>query len=684
MAGALTAAIAAAFSGSDSSDPYFEYTTLLLPGNGTNGAQNNTFLDGSTNNFTITRNGNTTQGTFSPFSQTGWGNYFASSTSNLKFASNAVFAIGTGNFTVECFVNFNAWTGTNQTIFLQDISGTGNLQITRNSGANNLIVTIANSAVISYSWTPTLGQWYYIAIVRSGTGSNQVALYIDGTSVATGTSSGSIPQQQAIIGGLDWASGYAIQGYISNFRYSNIARTISVPTTSYTSDANTLILTCQSNRFVDNSASPKTITVNGTTSVVAFSPFNPTASWSAATYGGSGYFDGSGDYLDPPANAAFQFGTGDFCLEGWIYPTDTTTRAICGQRTGSSGDNSWVLSCNPTNASSFGYVYFHTDNTAVFGSSVAINTNAWTHVVFTCVSGRYRIFQNGILSGTTLGSYNFNQTTGPRLGAEIRTAVGAAAAFLGWMNGWRITKGGIPSAYSTASTTVGASIFTPPSTPATNSESLTAGSLSLLLNFTNAGIYDATSKNDLETVGNAQISTTQSKWGGSSMSFDGTGDYLLMPSSQLNAFGTGDFTIEMWFYLNNTSAIQALYDSRPTSTDGAYSFIYVNAGGTAIIYDVSAGTRITGTATVSTSTWHHLAISRSGTSTKMFFNGTQVGSTYTDSTNYLVGTSRPAIGSSGFSLGTYPLNGYIDDLRVSRVARYTANFTAPTAAFPTL
>jgi len=56
------------------SDPYFNYTTLLLPGNGTNGAQNNTFVDSSTNAFTITRNGNTTQGTFSPFSQTGWSN----------------------------------------------------------------------------------------------------------------------------------------------------------------------------------------------------------------------------------------------------------------------------------------------------------------------------------------------------------------------------------------------------------------------------------------------------------------------------------------------------------------------------------------------------------------------------------------------------------------------------------
>ena len=104
MAGALTAMIAAAFSGV-TPDPYFEYTTLLLPGNGTNGAQNNTFLDGSTNNFTITRNGNTTQGTFSPFSQTGWGNYFDGTNDYLTTPSNTAFTLGTGDFTIECWFN---------------------------------------------------------------------------------------------------------------------------------------------------------------------------------------------------------------------------------------------------------------------------------------------------------------------------------------------------------------------------------------------------------------------------------------------------------------------------------------------------------------------------------------------------------------------------------------------------
>ena len=88
-------------------DPYFYYNTLLLPGNGTNGGQNNTFLDSSSNNFTITRNGNTTQGTFSPFSQTGWSNYFDGSGDSLSLSSTAL-NLGSNNFTVEAWVYTNA------------------------------------------------------------------------------------------------------------------------------------------------------------------------------------------------------------------------------------------------------------------------------------------------------------------------------------------------------------------------------------------------------------------------------------------------------------------------------------------------------------------------------------------------------------------------------------------------
>ena len=77
-------------------------------------------------------------------------------------------------------------------------------------------------------------------------------------------------------------------------------------------------------------------------------------------------------------------------------------------------------------------------------------------------------------------------------------------------------------------------------------------------------------------------------------------------------------------------------------------------------------------------TWHHIALSRSGTSTRLFLDGVQVGSTYTDSNNYLVGASRPIFGASGFNTADVNYLGYIDDFRITRgYARYTSTFTPP-------
>jgi hypothetical protein len=76
-------------------------------------------------------------------------------------------------------------------------------------------------------------------------------------------------------------------------------------------------------------------------------------------------------------------------------------------------------------------------------------------------------------------------------------------------------------------------------------------------------------------------------------------------------------------------------------------------------------------------------LSRSSGVTKLFLNGTQTGSNYTDTNAYLVSASRPIIGSNGFDL-LIPFNGYLDDIRITKgYARYTANFTAPTAPFVT-
>jgi hypothetical protein len=238
---------------------------------------------------------------------------------------------------------------------------------------------------------------------------------------------------------------------------------------------------------------------------------------------------------------------------------------------------------------------------------------------------------------------------------------------IGYLSNLRVVKGsGVTSV----------TVPTAPLTAITNT--------SLLLNFTNAGIYDATSKNDLETVGNAQISNAVTpQFGSTSIKFDGTGDYLTSnpATTDMYAFGSGDFTIEFWMYIS-VLGTNVPYDQRTTGGSGATSTLYITSS--TLRYYVSGSDRIT-SSTLSTGQWYHVAVARSGTSTKMFINGTQAGSTYTDSTVYTNSSLRPFIGGDSNNPGTNGFNGYMQDLRITKgYARYTANFTPPTAAFPTL
>jgi hypothetical protein len=179
----------------------------------------------------------------------------------------------------------------------------------------------------------------------------------------------------------------------------------------------------------------------------------------------------------------------------------------------------------------------------------------------------------------------------------------------------------------------------------------------------------------ITAVGNAQLNTSVKKFGTASLALDGTGDYATVPSTADFGFGVANFTIEFWVYRNNTTLTEGFLDFK-TSNPQNVPNIY--AVGSNLYYFVNGSVRITGTGVISSaSTWYHIAVSRTGTDTRMFVNGIQVGSTWTDSTNYI--TAPLVIGNNYvYSAG---LNGHIDDLRISKgIARYTTNFTAPTSA----
>jgi hypothetical protein len=185
--------------------------------------------------------------------------------------------------------------------------------------------------------------------------------------------------------------------------------------------------------------------------------------------------------------------------------------------------------------------------------------------------------------------------------------------------------------------------------------------------------------NDLETVGNAQISTSVKKYGTGSIAFDGSGDYLISPIVQSNALGTGDLTFECWIYAT-TASDSPIYESRSTNsnTDG----FTVTAFSSTVIRVYTTAVLVTATVSNYVNSWTHVAYTRQSGTNRLFVNGVlQATATATDNfsnTTSIIGGGRYA----SSSVSAY-FTGYIDDLRITKgYARYTANFTPPTAAFP--
>ena len=656
--------------------------------------QNNRFVDNSTNAFAITVNGNTIPvmtnpyGYATPISSTAYGGAFdGGTTTRLTFPSNTAFAFGTGAYTMEAWVYLTSYATTFSTAIFDCGSTTNSAGMFVTTSGALFLNLYGVGSVIQTSTTIPLNTWTHIAISRQSTAASSTRLFINGVLGATGTDSNNWTVTTTPgVGGIGLA-GYTVSGFVSNVRIVKgtavYTAAFTPSTTPLTAISGTSLLTCQNIVFADNSSNAFTATANGNTAPTPVNPFGysaPTAptsvSYSALTNGGSGYFDGTGDYLTVPNNAALNLSSGDFTIEGWFYCTaltGATQQIVNKDGVFNVSYPSYAVAIN-----SSGNLILNLGNgagisptvTTYTGSVIALNT--WTHFACVKTGTTIKIFQNGV--GTVSTSQGLAIIDGGKavyVGSYNTAASGES--FIGYLSSLRIIKG---TALYTAA-------FAPPVLPLT-----AVSNTQLLLNYTNAGIADAASQNVLETVGNAQISTAQSKWGGGSMAFDGTGDYLLpanLPGTAgvlPLALGTGNFTIEFWVYFAaGSTATRFLLDWRPSGTEGVYPTLYTTAS-SAIAFYVSSANRITGGA-VSETTWTHIALCRSGTSTRLFLNGVQTGSTYTDSNNYLGPANRPVIGAAGLSLGGSALNGYIDDLRITKYARYTANFTPPTAAFPT-
>jgi hypothetical protein len=658
-------------------DAQFNYVTMLLHGDGTNGAQNNTFLDSSANTFSITRNGNTTQGSFSPYGSN-WSNFFDGSgdyfdlgtTSSFNFMHNT-----TAVFTLEFWIFyvpssfpyvFNTNDGSSGSIGCALYIGFSNFPVLYISNGGNEIVSATSTTAL------TANTWTHVAVVYDQSlGSNNATFYINGVQAGQTTKTASTPSNSnsSYVARIcsNNTGGQAINGYISNLRITNTkvyTSAFTPSTTPLTAISGTQLLTCQSNRFKDNSTNNFTLTATGTPSVQRFNPFGASTAYSTSVIGGSGYFDGSGDYLGCGSQSVYAFGTSNFTMECWVYATSFISyNSLTGSRSNQSDGSNTNYSFG---VDSGGSVYFYSAGFLVTSSAGAIKLNSWNHIALVrsgTGTNQSVLYINGVSAGTGTISNNLSGTS-----FAVGGLVNGDEPFTGYITNVRLNNTAV---YTTA--------FTPPTAPLTAISGTT-----LLLSATNAAIFDNAMMNDLETVGDAQISTSVKKYGTGSLSFDGTGDWIRSFDNLPIAFGSGDFTVEGWIYLNNVSSTKGIMYGLGSNSFGlrvGQSYLG-NVNGLNISRSGIADLEYCAF-TFSTNTWYHIAVVRSGTTIYFFVDGTQQttqgsgGSSYnfaTPSTGFIVGANNDT---------NERFNGYIDDFRITKgYARYTANFTPPTAALP--
>lgn len=677
----------AAATGGVTTDPNFRNTVLLLNGDGTNGAQNNTFIDSSTNNFTITRNGNVTQGSFSPYGDR-WSAYFDGTGDFLSIPDNAAFDVGSGNFTIEAWVWYEQAAAVGwifgQTNSTFTASNTSIVLSVSTSGIPEGNVAVGSSFIPATSSTAlTLNAWSHVAFVRD---SSTLRIFVNGVQTGTGNVSTNTVNNSPSQAAIGRAGEYNVlpqffKGYISNLRFLKgtalYTSNFTPPTSPLAAITNTSLLACHANRFVDGSSNNFAITRNGDTRVERFSPFAPSAEYSTSVIGGSAYFDGTGDFLTAPDNAALNFQSSDFTVECFVYFNSTATVDIFSKRTSTANYPQLVVYTVMSGGSRFlGYSgSFNSSSWGLNGTfavgSVSFANNTWNHIAVVRSGTTFTSYINGVadLTFTGLSGALMTNTSPVVIGAG--TTAGDAP-LNGYISNLRILKG----------TALYTSNFTPPTAPLS-----AVTNTSLLVNAVNGGIVDATAGNVLETVGNAQVSTVQKKYGTGALYFDGTGDWLAVPDSNHWAF-TGDFTIESWVYPTSLGTERIIISQwfGGTTANTAFTIDFQSTNKVRAIFS-SGGTMstINSSSTFTANNWYHIAAVRSGSIITLYVNGisegtvTQAGAINNIAQSLFIG----ALNNQGTIAS--PFVGYIDDLRITKgVARYTANFTPPTAALPLL
>lgn len=587
----------------------------------------------------------------------------------------------TGDFTVECWMYFTSHENYGGIISYATESGSfgKGYNIVFNGTTNAVGFEIeGQSSFYPSSTTISANAWNHIALVRNG---SSVILYLNGVNSSSATSAVSLSVEPFnLLVGMERGYGSRTLGYFDEIRLSKVARytgNFTPSASAFTKDSDTVLLL-----HADGSNKDKSFVDDADTaaSVHTVNCFKGSLTTADKKFGATSFYSNNSGSMACQKISAF--GREDnWTVEGWfklssLSPVNTLFML------GNEFYNRYVIYVDTS-----GYVKADKYSTGAgnFTSSVTLSTNTWYHIAFVKNGTTGTLYINGVSRATT--STIGNETTG---GIGFRDTIFRVGYGLnGYADEIRLS--------SSARYTSG---FTP------STSAFTSDSNTILLwhcdgdegatSFTDSSTYDPyeqTTKT-LTAMGNAAITTAQSKFGGASAYFDGTGDKVYTNSSP-NFILDGDFTIEFWTRsVNNTPQYNSIVSSFGSAGNFQYAGYWAIRNRFNNVNQLAMTIRTNSTwvdittnfaITAASPSWIHVAAVRNGNTITLYANGVSKGST---TLTHPLGLDHEKVvlggyggnGSNAISGEGY-YTGWLDEVRISKVARYTSNFTAPTTAF---
>lgn len=598
------------------------------------------------------------------------GRLFSSRSENLGF--------GSGDFTIEVWVNPNDATGDECVFDCRHDSQTGFAlysSVSSGTGANRWGYA-TNTDVVAFGGNLTAGVWSHLAIVRQ---SGTVRGYLNGQLQFTVVDDRTLSLAPRYVVGQaanlsQWFAGridsLRVTKGIARYPSASINQFVFIPPYTYPNRGN---LSDPLQRFV-------TCDIDFGTQSGLISDKSSRVQWAlngdAKVENGKLFADGNGDFISSDILDDSLFGfPGDFTVEMIMKPdslTTTRTKSIfvnTHDATSGSPGISFYIPTGSLDVSWFSYPGY----IDVARSSNSLNLSHDNHVAVTRRGSNVYVFINGILSPNAIGTNSTNWSVGSQV--RFMTNAGGDNSVNGSARSLKITRG--VARYT--------SNFRPP----LERIDPFIDNVTALLHFqaSNASTRITDRNGRLWTVnGNAQITSSNPRFGFGSLLLDGNGDWVETPIDTNSFSFGGDFTVEMWVRpaggtVNNT---KCLFINCPPAAAQSGIALMMNTNRTLALFNYQTTTQLNiGTTPLQADVWSHVAVCRSGNTTRIFINGvldgstTAVSATLTNSGPVRIGATGGA-GNEAWSFG-----GQIAEVRVTRgIARYTGNFQAPTGMFP--